>query len=222
MDHTEGGLPGTQSTHAANFAAGLVTSLREPVLLINSELVAITANSQFYTTFKMGRVIVVGKNISTFEYDGWDSPQLLEQINKSFSQQKNFSDLNIQFSSPGGKEAVYSLNGAYIPDNGEEYVMLSFKLIEKENKKYNTPDFKNIESILAHAPAMICILRGPKFVFELANENYYQLVGNREIIGKPAIEAIPEAKGQGFFELLEEVKRTGKPFKGFEVPIKLN
>ena len=222
MNHTEGGLPGTQSTHAANFAAGLVDNLREPVILVNRDLVAVTANSQFYTSFKLGRLTVEGKNISTIEYEGWDAPQLLDQINNAFSQQNNFTDLKIQFSSPGGKESEYSLNGAYLAIGDKEYVLLSFKIIEKENKKYNTPDFKNIESILAHAPAMICILRGPDFVFELANENYYQLVGHREIIGKTAMEAIPEAEGQGFFELLEEVKRTGKPYKGFDVPIKLN
>jgi len=216
------GIPGTQSTRAANFAAGLVGSLQEPVLLIDRNFVVKTANSQFYTTFKLGRQAVLEKNISTIEYEGWDTPQLIDKITTVFSQKKNFNNLKIQFSSPGGKEAVYSLNGAYLPAGNEDYVMLSFKLIEKENKKYNTPDFKNLESILAHAPAMICILRGPNFVFELANEYYYQLVGHREIIGKTAMEAIPEAEGQGFFELLEEVKRTGKPFKGFEVPIKLN
>lgn len=222
MDHSEGGLPGTPSTPTANFAAGLVDSLREPVLLVNRELLVITANSQFYTTFKLGRLTVVGKNISTIEYEGWNSPHLQDHIKNAFSQQNNFTDLKIQFSSPGGKESVYSLNGAYLANGDQQYVLLSFELIVKENKKYNTPDFKNIESILAHAPAMICILRGPDFVFELANENYYQLVGHREIIGKTAMEAIPEAKGQGFFELLEEVKRTGKPYIGFDVPIKLN
>jgi len=68
---------------------------------------------------------------------------------------------------------------------------------------------------------MICILRGPDFIFELANENYYHLIGKREIIGKPVREAIPEAKEQGFVELLEKVKRSGKPFKGVELPINL-
>lgn len=224
MNQTDGELPGieAQSNGDANFMMGLVATLREPALLLNRTLTILTANSQFYTTFKLSRIGVIGRQISEIENEGWNAQELIEKIDTAVSQKENFTDFQVKFSSLSGKESIYYLNGAYLPTGGNEYILLSFKLIEKENQKYNTPDFRNLESILAHAPAMICILRGPDYVFELANEYYYQLVGYRDIIGKTAMEAIPEAEGQGFFELLEEVKRTGKPYKGFDVPIKLN
>ncbi|MDB5751386.1 MAG: putative histidine kinase, hybrid [Ramlibacter sp.] len=64
------------------------------------------------------------------------------------------------------------------------------------------------------APGFVALLRGPRFVFELANKAYYQLVGHRDIMGRPVLEALPEVREQGFVELLEQVYRTGKPFVG--------
>jgi PAS domain S-box-containing protein len=79
----------------------------------------------------------------------------------------------------------------------------------------------HLASIFVQAPAFIATLRGPEHVFELANPQYYQLVGHREILGKTAREALPEIEGQGFFELLDEVYGTGQSFVGNEVPILL-
>jgi PAS domain S-box-containing protein len=71
------------------------------------------------------------------------------------------------------------------------------------------------------APAIIAVLRGPDHVFEMANPPYYQVVGHRDIIGKPVRQALPEVVEQGFLELLDNVYRTGEPFVGTEMPILL-
>jgi signal transduction histidine kinase/ActR/RegA family two-component response regulator len=73
-----------------------------------------------------------------------------------------------------------------------------------------------LSSIFLQAPAFIATLRGPEHVFELANPQYDQLVGHREILGKPVREALPEIEGQGFFELLDQVYATGRSFVGNE------
>ncbi len=65
------------------------------------------------------------------------------------------------------------------------------------------------------------VLRGPEYVFELANDAYYQLIGHRDIIGRPAFEALPDARGQGFEALLAGVMETGVPFIGREIPVTL-
>jgi signal transduction histidine kinase len=73
-------------------------------------------------------------------------------------------------------------------------------------------------SFLMQAPAAICILRGPDHVYELANQSYLQLIGNREILGKPLREALPEAAAT-VVPLLDRVYQTGEPFLGNEFPI---
>ncbi len=79
----------------------------------------------------------------------------------------------------------------------------------------------NLASIVEQAPAFICTLRGPDHRFELVNGRYYDLIGRREVVGRAIREALPELEGQGFFELLDRVYRTGEPSAGSEVPIDL-
>ena len=69
------------------------------------------------------------------------------------------------------------------------------------------------------APAVVCVLRGPNHIFEMANARYLQMVEQRPIIGKPVREVFSEAEAQGFFELLDRVYATGEPFIGKEMPL---
>ena len=72
-----------------------------------------------------------------------------------------------------------------------------------------------LRELFKQAPGFMAMLRGRDQVFELVNDAYLQLVGHRrDIIGKPAREALPEIEGQGFFELLDKVYTSGKPFVG--------
>jgi PAS domain S-box-containing protein len=78
-----------------------------------------------------------------------------------------------------------------------------------------------LQDVFAQAPAFMAVLRGPDHVFEYANEAYLQLVGKRELVGRPVHEALPEAREQGFEGLLDRVTYTGEPYVGREVPITL-
>jgi signal transduction histidine kinase len=76
-----------------------------------------------------------------------------------------------------------------------------------------------LKVLFQQAPGFMCILRGHEHVFEFANDAYERLVGSRDILGRPAGDALPEVRGQGFFELMDEVYRTGKPHVAKEVPL---
>ncbi|MGI9091133.1 MAG: ATP-binding protein [Gemmatimonadaceae bacterium] len=78
-----------------------------------------------------------------------------------------------------------------------------------------------LAEIFRQAPAFIAVVRGPGHVFELANDEYYDLVGRRDVIGKKVLEALPEVRGQGFIDILDDVIRTGTAFVGREMPITL-
>ncbi|MCW7537023.1 ATP-binding protein [Aquabacterium sp. A7-Y] len=73
---------------------------------------------------------------------------------------------------------------------------------------------RHLRRLFEQAPGFIAVMRGPSHVFDLVNQAYVQLVGHRDIVGKPAREALPEVAGQGFFELLDRVYETGEAFVG--------
>jgi PAS domain S-box-containing protein len=80
---------------------------------------------------------------------------------------------------------------------------------------------ERLRRLFDHAPGFMAVLRGPSHVFELTNASYLQLVGHRDLVGKPVREALPEVAGQGFFELLDDVYRTGEAYTGDAVKIGL-
>ncbi|MET0391166.1 MAG: ATP-binding protein [Polyangiales bacterium] len=79
----------------------------------------------------------------------------------------------------------------------------------------------DLRNLFEQAPGFVCFLRGPEHVFEMANRAYNALVGQRALIGKPIREALPDLAGQGYFELLDEVIRTGQPFIGQNMHVQL-
>ncbi|WP_437973017.1 ATP-binding protein [Sorangium sp. So ce295] len=79
-----------------------------------------------------------------------------------------------------------------------------------------------LNDLFMQAPGPIAILRGPEHVFEVVNPLYQQLVGGRARVGMPILDALPELEGQSIPALLDTVFRTGEPFVGKELAVRLD
>jgi len=75
--------------------------------------------------------------------------------------------------------------------------------------------------LFQQAPGFICILGGPDHVFEFVNQAYIRLLGQRDFIGRAVRDVVPDVEGQNFFELLDQVYRTGEPYVASDVLIRL-
>ena len=78
-----------------------------------------------------------------------------------------------------------------------------------------------LNEMFTHVPAFIAVLRGVNHVYEMVNPLYYQVIGHRELLGKPIAEALPEIIEQGFVAILDHVYATGEPFVGRNVRVLL-
>ena len=78
-----------------------------------------------------------------------------------------------------------------------------------------------LREMIRMAPAFIAVVEGPDAVFTLANDPFYRLVGQRELIGRPLREGLPEVAGQGVLELVEQVYRDGNPVGAEEAMVRL-
>ena len=78
-----------------------------------------------------------------------------------------------------------------------------------------------LAEVFQRAPSFMVVFRGPRNVYEIVNESYYQLIGHRDVVGKPLLEAIPEIRNQGFDEIINRVRETGEPWVGREAPVTL-
>lgn len=77
-----------------------------------------------------------------------------------------------------------------------------------------------LNAMIRQTPLGVAIFRRPDFVIERANPALCRIWGRtpEQVVGKPLFEALPEAAGQGFEELLASVYESGIPFEGHEVP----
>ena len=78
-----------------------------------------------------------------------------------------------------------------------------------------------LRQLFEQAPGFICVLRGPDFVYEMANDAYLTLVGRRDIVGRPRREVLPELAGQGVDAMLHRIFETGQRFTALAYPLRL-
>jgi PAS domain S-box-containing protein len=71
---------------------------------------------------------------------------------------------------------------------------------------------QRLRTLLQMAPAAIVLMRGSDHVVEFANDQLYDLVGAREVVGKRLLDAFPETATQGIVEILDRILATGEPF----------
>ncbi|HWD49272.1 MAG TPA: PAS domain S-box protein, partial [Rhizomicrobium sp.] len=82
-------------------------------------------------------------------------------------------------------------------------------------------DRDRFAEMFRQAPSFMALLDGPEHIFTLTNDAYQQLIGHRDVTGKSIRDALPDLEGQGFYELLDEVYRSGKPYVGHDVAVSL-
>jgi two-component sensor histidine kinase len=88
-------------------------------------------------------------------------------------------------------------------------------------KEASHSQMRFLERLVQQAPSFMAVLDGPDHVFRLANAAYQRLVGLRDLVGKPLREVLPEIESQGFIALLDQVRKTGEPYIGKAVQVRL-
>jgi PAS domain S-box-containing protein len=171
---------------------------------------------------------VIGRSMADLRYPPEVEAQLLANIRRVFETGQPAHD-ETPYTSPTGASGYYEyiLAPVLAPGGSVQLVagtsrdVTARKQLAAERERLLREiesERANLAAMIEQAPAFICTLGGPDHVLELANERYYQLIGRRGVLGMPIRAALPEVEGQGFFELLDRVYRTGEPFVGNEVP----
>jgi PAS domain S-box-containing protein len=128
-----------------------------------------------------------------------------------------------------GKKKTYYFNYDFTPlfdGNGTVYGVMNTAAdvtdlnVAKLKVEQSERNFRNM---VKQAPVAMSIMIGPDHVVEVANDLILELWGKSEdmVINKPVFEGLPEARGQGLEDLLENVYRKGETFLANERPIVL-
>ena len=78
---------------------------------------------------------------------------------------------------------------------------------------------ERLQLMFERAPSFMALVEAADLRIIIANEAFHELVGRRELLGKPLAEALPEFDAQGIDEILGGVVRSGQPFVARAMPL---
>ena len=212
------------------YAESIVSTIRHPLIVLDKAMRIKTANASFYQKFNAEEQDTEGNLFYEIQNRQWDDTEMRSILEKILPKHERLTDFEIILKFPSIGERHMLLNARQILNEktSEQLILLAIediteqtaarKIIE-ENEKRSEKERKLLHDFLTQAPAMLAILKGPELVFEFANPAYMEFIGNRNLIGKTLREALPEAAGQGFIELLDNVYNTGESYTGKEMPV---
>ncbi|WP_278447547.1 response regulator [Stutzerimonas kunmingensis] len=79
----------------------------------------------------------------------------------------------------------------------------------------------HLQRLFDQAPGFIAITEGPQHELKIANRAFHQLVGARELLGRPALKAFPQLESRALSDLLQQVYVTGRPYIGRDIAVRV-
>ena len=84
-----------------------------------------------------------------------------------------------------------------------------------------TLESEELRTLFEQAPSFTAVLKGPELIVTMTNRAYLKLIGDREILGRPLLTAIPEMAAEPFPTLLRQVMDSGEPYVGRAIAMRL-
>ncbi len=143
-----------QVTEARNYAEAIVTTINEPLIILDKHLRVKSANQSFYRTFMVSENETEGKPLFELGNRQWDMPGLRNLLNNIIPEKEKFSGFEVQQSFPVIGERIMLLNAREMQEGAgnEKLILLAIeditdkrvaenKLLESEKKFRNMADF---------------------------------------------------------------------------------
>ncbi len=126
-------------TLAREFADSIIETIREPLLVLDSELKVVRANASFYTSFKLTVLETEKKHIYGLANGQWNIPRLRILLEKIIPRKKEISNFEIEHDFPGIGYRTVLLNARQISrhgsqDKGAPMILVAIDLLTMENR----------------------------------------------------------------------------------------
>ncbi|WP_026836582.1 CheR family methyltransferase [Gillisia sp. JM1] len=216
-----------QVTEERNFAEVVVETVREPLVVLDKDLKVISANSSFYITFEVKESETTGRLIYDLGNKQWDIPGLRSLLESILPEKESFVDFEMTHTFESIGERTMLLNAREIKGENKSRKMVLLTIEDITEKKHLRDKEQELvgkfRNLVMQAPVAILFLKGDDYQVELANDFYLQLVEQeKDFIGRSIFESLPELKTQGIKELFDGVLKSGEPYYGKELEVKIN
>lgn len=134
-------------TEGRNYAEAIVTTVREPLVVLDKSLRIKTANSSFYRTFHTTKLETENKLIYDIGNEQWNLPALRVLLETLLPEKESFFDFEVEhhFQSIGQRTMLLNARQIIKPEGAENLILLAIEDITERKK---------IEDVLKKSEAM--------------------------------------------------------------------
>jgi two-component system CheB/CheR fusion protein len=113
---------------ARAYAENIIAMIREPILVLDSNLRVLTANRAFYRAFNVSPGDTEGQLLYDLGNKQWDIPRLRDLLEKILPENKQLEDFEVEHDFPGIGHRLMHLNARRISaDHGEGLILLALE-----------------------------------------------------------------------------------------------
>ena len=217
--------PPAQWPQALKTAVGILLGSRFPMVLAWGPRLLFLYNDGYAELLDGKHPAALGRPFEQIWAEIW--PEMEPLVRRALAGEATFhDDLPLTLTRKGYAERAW-FTFSFSPLRGDDGAVggLFCACVETTDtfltRQRRADEAERLRRLFDAAPGFMAVLRGPDHVFEMMNAAYLQLVGHRDLVGKPVREALPEIAGQGLFQLLDQVYASGEAHRGHSTLIEL-
>ena len=204
-----------ETATAREFAESIISTVREPMLVLDGSFKILSASKSFNRMFAIGAVDVVGKNLFEIQNRQWDAPKLRQLLENVLPEQTTVEafDLTLDTSDLGRREMV--LNARRIVGRPEHKgsILLAVEDVTDKNfaQKAALDREARLSAILDAAPEAILTIdeHGIVGTFSPGAEELFRFKAE-EVLGQNVNMLMPEPDRSRHDGYLEHYIKTGE------------
>jgi len=176
----------TKAQKDRGYAAAIIETVREPLLVLDGDLKIVSANRSFYQTFKVTPSETLGRIIYDLGNRQWDIPRLRILLEEILPKRTHFGNFEVEHDFPAVGHKIMRLNARQILQegvSGRKMILLAaeditrFKRLERDRKDFLSMfahDMKN--SVVASQGFLSRLISGKAGVLAKKQKNYLEII----------------------------------------------
>jgi diguanylate cyclase (GGDEF)-like protein/PAS domain S-box-containing protein len=199
---------------AMEYAENIVETVREPLVVLDSDLKILTANQSFYDTFKVTPEVTVGNFIYDLGNRQWDIPKLRVLFESILPHDSVFNGYEVEHDFPdiGRKTILLNARQIFRKNIGSHIILLAMEdITERKQAEARISEVtRQQQAILDYIPS-IAWLKDRKGRYAAANFPFGKAFGKapKDLVGKNDYDIYPRERAVKYEKDSQEVMKTG-------------
>ncbi|MEO8415703.1 MAG: CheR family methyltransferase, partial [Ginsengibacter sp.] len=142
-----------QYNRARIYAETMVSTIHEPLLVLNADFTIRSANRSFYNIFSLTEKETLGKDLFQLQKNSWDVPGLKEYLLKSHEQNEKSLERELRHTLPSIGTRTICFNARPMKEeDGRRLILLALDDITLRKEAEKIQDFQKLKLILESMP----------------------------------------------------------------------